>query len=194
MNELEVQYQPIISLFDGSNAGCEALLRWNHPIYGVLPPMNSLHRRGTGLIVPIGNWVLRKACLEVHDWHKTTGREFFVSVNISSRQFLDNSLQDTIREALEESQLTASLLHLEVTEGTAMYDIDMTSRILKQISNTGVKIAIDDFGRGYSALGYLTQFPVDTIKIDRSFIQDVGVNENISTVTTAMIMMAHVMT
>ncbi|MBN1537682.1 MAG: EAL domain-containing protein [Anaerolineales bacterium] len=193
-NELEVQYQPIISLFDGSIVGCEALLRWNHPIYGVLSPDEFITiAEETGLIVPIGKWVLRKACLEVNDWLKTDNREFFVSVNISSRQFLDNSLQDTIQEALEESHLPASALHLEVTEGTAMQDIEMTSRILRQISSTGVKISIDDFGRGYSALGYLTQFPVDTIKIDRSFIQDVGKSDNISTVTTAMIMMAHVM-
>lgn len=193
-NELEVQYQPIISLVDGEIAGCEALLRWNHPVYGVLPPDEFISiAEETGLIIPIGRWVLRKACLEVQDWHKSMDRDFFVSVNLSSRQFMNNNLENTIREALEESHLPASSLHLEVTEGTAMQDIEMTSRILKQISNTGVKIAIDDFGRGYSALGYLTQFPVDTIKIDRSFIQDVGENENISTVTTAMIMMAHVM-
>ncbi len=192
--ELEVQYQPIISLLDGSVAGCEALLRWNHPIYGVLAPDDFITiAEETGLIVPIGKWVLRKACLEVHDWLSSMNRDFFVSVNLSSRQFLDNSLEETIRAALEESQLPASSLYLEVTEGAAMHDIEVTARVLHQINNTGVKIAIDDFGRGYSALGYLTQFPVDTIKIDRSFIQDVGENDNISTVTTAMIMMAHVM-
>jgi diguanylate cyclase (GGDEF)-like protein/PAS domain S-box-containing protein len=192
--ELEVQYQPIISLLDGSIVGCEALLRWNHPSNGVLTPDDFINiAEETGLIIPIGTWVLRKTCLEVHDWLSTLDRDFFVSVNLSSRQFLDNSLEETIRAALSESHLPASSLYLEVTEGAAMQDIDMTSRVLHQISNTGVKIAIDDFGRGYSALGYLTQFPVDTIKIDRSFIQDVGENDNISTVTTAMIMMAHVM-
>ncbi len=193
-HELEVQYQPIISLFDGSIVGCEALLRWNHPIYGLLAPDDFINiAEETGLIVPIGRWVLRKACLEARDWQKTVERDFFVSVNLSSRQFLDNNLVETIQEALDESQLPAPSLYLEVTEGAAMHDIEMSSRVLRQINNTGVKIAIDDFGRGYSALGYLTQFPVDTIKIDRSFIQDVGENDNISTVTTAMIMMAHVM-
>ncbi|NMC13498.1 MAG: EAL domain-containing protein [Chloroflexi bacterium] len=192
--ELEVQYQPIISLNDGTIVGCEALLRWNHPNLGVLNPNDFIQiAEETGLIVSIGKWVLKTACSEAREWLNTIDQNFFVSINLSSRQFLDNTLQETIRIALEESQLPASSLYLEVTESAAMHDIEMTSRILRQVSDTGVKIAIDDFGRGYSALGYLTQFPVDTIKIDRSFIQDIGINERISTITTAMIMMAHVM-
>ena len=193
-NELEVQYQPIISLTDGTIVGCEALLRWKHPLHGFLNPDDFIRiAEETGLIIPIGKWVLRTACSEAREWLKIVDRDFFVSINLSSRQFLDNTLEKTVREVLEDTQLPASSLYLEVTESAAMNDIDVTSRILHQISDIGVKIAIDDFGRGYSALGYLIQFPVDTIKIDRSFIQDVGQNERISTVTAAMIMMSHVM-
>ncbi|MFN2442430.1 MAG: putative bifunctional diguanylate cyclase/phosphodiesterase [Thermoanaerobaculia bacterium] len=191
--ELELYYQPLIDLQSGGIYGLEALLRWNHPEKGtILPDQFIPTAEVSGLIVPIGGWVVREACRQARFWQRQKGVDLVVSVNLSARQFQQPDLIDTIRLALEESRLPPRLLELEITETSAMHDVQRTIRTLHELKELGVRVAIDDFGTGYSSLSYLKQFPVDTLKLDQSFVRDLIAPQD-AKIVSGVIAMAHSM-
>jgi len=186
--EFRVFYQPIVSLENGDLAGFEALIRWQHPERGFVNPADFIPlAEDTGLIVPIGKWILRKACQQLcsWQWQAPANRNLFMSVNLSSKQVSQPDLVAQIRDILEETNVDPKHLKLELTESAVMQNADMAARLLKRLKDLGVQLSIDDFGTGYSSLGYLHRFPVNTLKIDRSFIGRIGeAAENIEIVRT----------
>jgi diguanylate cyclase (GGDEF)-like protein len=188
-NELWVAYQPKIDLDSGETVGVEALLRWDHPALGSVPPMSFIPiAEDCGLIVPIGEFVLREAVRQTAAWAEQ-GHRLCVSVNISGRQLLDDNLPDLVARILAEAGLPPQQLCLELTESVLMSDAGCTTRILARLHQLGVTISIDDFGTGYSSLAYLQRFPVDELKIDRTFINDLTRHESQRALVTAMIAM-----
>ncbi|WP_018754827.1 bifunctional diguanylate cyclase/phosphodiesterase [Paenibacillus terrigena] len=188
--ELILYYQPQISMKDGSIAGMEALIRWNHPTKGIIPPDQFIaHAEETGLIVPIGEWVLRTACRQNKEWQVQGFPPMRVAVNLSARQFLKKNLVQFVENVLEETGLAPDYLELEITEGT-MLDVQRSTDALEKLKKLGVHIAIDDFGTGYSSLSYLTNFPLDKLKIDQSFIRDMPTNLNNKAIVSTIISMA----
>ena len=188
--ELRVHYQPIIELKGGCVAGHEALVRWQHPSRGLVPPSEFIQlAEDTGLILQIGEWVLREACR----WATFIGidRGLPVSVNLSARQFGDPTLVATVAQALKDSGLPASLLELEITESTAMQHTDVTAATFAKLKQLGVSIAIDDFGTGYSSLAYLKRFAVDRLKIDRSFVADIPGDKDHKAIVAAVVALSH---
>jgi diguanylate cyclase (GGDEF)-like protein/PAS domain S-box-containing protein len=170
-------YQPIVALVSGEIAGFEALLRWQHPTRGLLGPSEFIPvAEETGLIRELGWWNLRQACQQVSKWRAASGdhRHLTISVNLSAKQFLQPNLVEDIRKLLTELALPAEALKLEITESTVMGDPTGAVAMLQQIKSLGIRLAIDDFGTGYSSLSYLHRFPLDTLKIDRSFISGMG--------------------
>jgi diguanylate cyclase (GGDEF)-like protein len=168
-NELELLYQPLVNLRAGRVCGFEALLRWRHPERGMVSPAEFIPvAEETGLIIPIGAWALRRACLDASAWPEPVR----VAVNVSPVQFRSPRLVEAVAEALSEADLPASRLELEITESVMLHDSAATMGTLRRLHDLGMLIAMDDFGTGYSSLGYLRSFPFDKIKIDQSFIQD----------------------
>jgi diguanylate cyclase (GGDEF)-like protein len=189
--ELSVAYQPIFQLANGRLVGAEALLRWQHPEHGMIPPSVFIDvAEQTGLIEGMGRQVLVRACTEAMRW-KREGEEPFVSVNVSARQLRLGDLAAVVSAALEESGLVPSRLHLEITETAVMGDEIQTSALLARLRATGVKIWLDDFGTGFSGLSHLRRVPVDGVKIDRSFVADVLRDPDDLALTSAIIAMAH---
>jgi diguanylate cyclase (GGDEF)-like protein len=186
--EFRVFYQPIVSLENGNLAGFEALIRWQHPERGFVNPSDFIPlAEDTGLIVPIGMWILQKACQQLcqWQWQSPQNRNLFMSVNLSSKQVSQPDLVSRIRDILEETNVDPQHLKLELTESAVMHNADMAARLLKRLKSLGVQLSIDDFGTGYSSLGYLHRFPVNTLKIDRSFVGRIGeAAENIEIVRT----------
>ena len=177
LHQFRVHYQPIHLLSDGRLAEVEALVRWQRPGYGLVAPLSFIPvAEETGLIVPIGRWVLHEACAQAKAWHTEfpTLPPLIMSVNLSARQFQDAELLNDIEEALEISGLDPRALKLEVTESVAMRDIEASVAKMQALKALGIQLAIDDFGTGYSSLGYLKRFPVDALKIDRSFVEGLG--------------------
>ncbi|HET8796315.1 MAG TPA: EAL domain-containing protein [Thermoanaerobaculia bacterium] len=171
--ELELLYQPQIDAGSMHVIGMEALLRWRHPQRGVILPESFIRvAEERGLILPIGEWVLRRACREARRFQDLGHPRFRVAVNISARQFRDPLLLSAVQDALAQAGLPAQSLELEITETVAMEDVDLTMTTLMQLRNLGISIAIDDFGTGHSSLSYLKRFPIDALKIDRSFVAD----------------------
>ncbi|MGH9456180.1 MAG: putative bifunctional diguanylate cyclase/phosphodiesterase [Thermoanaerobaculia bacterium] len=192
-NEFVLFYQPLIDLRTGEIYGLEALVRWNHPDHGlVLPDRFIPAAEASGLIIPLGNWVLREACRQARFWQRQKGMDLVVSVNLSARQFHQADLTEQVRLALEDSRLPPRLLELEITETNAMQDVEKTIAILRELKTLGVRIAIDDFGTGYSSLSYLKQFPVDTLKLDQSFVRDLIAPQD-AKIVSGVIAMAHSM-
>jgi diguanylate cyclase (GGDEF)-like protein len=172
-NEFVLHYQPIISLENQAIAGFEALVRWQRPGYGLVYPDNFIHiAEETGLIVFLGMWVLREACRTTEQWQREFPQEqpLTISVNLSARQFVQPDLLGQVRQVLEESGIDPGTVRLEVTESVAMGDADRAIKVMSQLKALGVRISLDDFGTGYSSLSYLQRFPLDILKIDRSFI------------------------
>jgi diguanylate cyclase (GGDEF)-like protein len=191
-DELVLHYQPVVEIGTGRLHGVEALLRWRHPEKGLLWPSDFLAlAEATGLIVPIGPWVLRTACAQARDWHAQDLRELRVAVNLSARQFQQPDLAEHVRRALRETALPPHCLELEITETNAMQNTEATLRTFAELKALGVRISIDDFGIGYSSLGTLKRLPIDTIKIDRSFIRDITTDPDDAAIVTAVIAMAH---
>ncbi len=189
-NELTLYYQPLMDLRDGSVFGLEALIRWNHPDLGLLLPDKFIATAEvSGLIVPIGKWVLREACKQARNW-LNQGLDLVVSVNLSPRQFAQPDLVFQVQSALAEAQLPAGNLELEITESSAMHDVEQTIRVLRELKRLGVRISIDDFGTGYSSLSYLKKFPVDTVKLDQSFVRDITEPQD-GAIASGIISMAH---
>ena len=171
--EFCLHYQPQIDLGSGKIVAVEALIRWQHPERGQVAPDRFIPiAEETGAINAIGQWVLRTACQQHRDWVKMGFKPLKMAVNLSARQFQQPNLLDTIVEILEETQMKASYLELEITETTAVKDVELSISVLQQLREMGVQIAMDDFGTGYSCLSFIKQFPLDTLKIDRSFVRD----------------------
>jgi EAL domain-containing protein (putative c-di-GMP-specific phosphodiesterase class I) len=172
-NELAVYYQPIVSLSTGAFEGLEALVRWKHPRRGLISPLDFVPMaEETGLIVSIGRHVLNEACRQMEEWRKRypVASTMYVGVNLSARQFQQPALIAEVAGALHTSGLPASALALEITESVIMEESQFTNNALKALKDLGVRLAIDDFGTGYSSLSYLRRFPLDYLKIDRSFV------------------------
>jgi len=172
--EFLLLFQPQIDLKTNKIIGFEALIRWNSPDKGVLAPYKFIPiAEETNLIIPLGEWVIRETCKQNKKWHNM-GVTLTCAVNISAKQFLRSNLVNLIKDILNETQLDPKYLELELTETILMEDIEKTVNILNRLKKMGVKISIDDFGTGYSSLSYLKQFPIDTLKIDQSFISPIN--------------------
>jgi EAL domain-containing protein (putative c-di-GMP-specific phosphodiesterase class I) len=174
--EFVVHYQPIVDFATGAATGMEALVRWLHPTRGLLPPIEFIGvAEESGLIVPLGKWVLAEACRQTAKWRAVhpEASDLTVSVNLSTRQLLEPDLVRQVREVLEQTGLDPAALVLEITEGSLMQDAGTTALKLHHLKELGVRLAIDDFGTGSSSLAYLKQFPIDLLKIDKSFVDEV---------------------
>ena len=171
--ELFLVYQPMYEVGSKRVGAAEALIRWRHERFGIVPPDQFIPLADeTGHIIEIGDWVLRRACRQARDWQRPGCKPLAVSVNFSAAQFRDERIQERVRNALEESGLPPELLEMEITETVAMQDAEHAIATLRSLKNMGVRIAIDDFGTGYSSLSYLRRFPIDVLKIDRSFVME----------------------
>jgi diguanylate cyclase (GGDEF)-like protein/PAS domain S-box-containing protein len=190
--ELELYYQPQYAAADCSMQGVEALLRWHHKTKGMVPPCYFIPIiEDTGLIIPIGEWVLRQACQDMAKWQKSNIGVNRIAVNVSARQFKQPGFIDLVKEVIADSAIDPSQLELELTESILIDDLEHTLDVLTRLRAMGVRMAIDDFGTGYSSLNYLKQFPVDTLKIDQSFIQNLPHNNDDAQITRTIISMAH---
>jgi EAL domain-containing protein (putative c-di-GMP-specific phosphodiesterase class I) len=191
-NQFLLHYQPQVDLESGHITGMEVLLRWQHPEFGVISPGEFIPlAEETGLIVPIGEWVLRTACAQAKTWQREGFPAIRISVNLSGRQLLQNNLAEHVKQALRESKLDARYLDLELTESILMQDMEETISIMKELDKVGVLFSLDDFGTGYSSLSYLKRFPIDTLKIDRAFVNDISSDSDDAAITKAIIAMAH---
>lgn len=190
-DELVIYYQPQIDSKTNTIIGAEALLRWNHPTEGMISPVEFIPiAEETGLIVPIGRWVLKNACKQLKEWHAHGHSYMSLSVNLSGRQFEESNLVSMIKSTLAELDLAPEFLHIELTENQIIKNTDITIKKMKQLKRLGVNIAIDDFGTGYSSLGYLKNFPIDALKIDKSFIQDIVKDDDNAAITNTIITLA----
>jgi diguanylate cyclase (GGDEF)-like protein/PAS domain S-box-containing protein len=190
--EFFLAYQPQVDFVSGRIFGVEALLRWGYEEDEVLAPGDFIPlAEETGLILPIGEWVLAQACSQVMAWQKMGLPPIAVSVNLSSRQFWQERLVDTVSRILAETSLPSKNLHLEITENLLMKDFEATDRILKRLKSMGVRLCLDDFGTGYSSLNHLKRFPLDILKIDRSFVRDIESGSRDMAIVAAIIAMAH---
>ncbi len=190
--ELVLFYQPVAHMKTKNIVGVEALIRWKHPEMGMVSPAHFISvAESSGLIIPIGDWVLRTACKQAKLWQKKIDSELTVAVNLSARQFQQPNLVEEISEVLEETGLGAKYLELEITESNAMQNAENTIYTLRELKALGVRIAMDDFGTGYSSLNYLKRFPIDTLKLDQSFVRDITTDPSDAAIATAVIAMAH---
>ena len=186
--EVQVHYQPLVSLTDHRIVGAEALVRWDHPDHGILLPAQFIKlAEDNGTILPIGRLVLEMACLQAKTWKDVYGVALQVGVNLSARQFQDVGLADDVARVLRTTSLDPAQLCLEITESLAMDDVDLTESILTRLHTLGVRLAIDDFGTGHSSLGYLARFPIDVVKIDQSFVRDIDRNQVKSAIVSAVV-------
>ena len=191
-NELVVYYQPLVDMKSSQVMGSEALIRWQHPEHGLLPPGHFIPvAEETGLICPISDLVVETACMQNKAWQQAGYDPLTVAVNVSARQFHQDTLVHSVTKALQKSHLDPWYLELELTESIMMQDSDATIKVLKRLKDMGIRISIDDFGTGYSSLSYLKRFPIDSVKIDRSFIQDITANSDDAAIAAAVIAMAH---
>ncbi|MEO7208300.1 MAG: EAL domain-containing protein [Steroidobacteraceae bacterium] len=190
--EFFLHYQPKVEVCSGRITGVEALLRWKHPLRGLVPPLDFIPlAEETGLIVPIGEWVLATACARTKAWQGRGLPNLRVAVNLSARQFADTMLLAKLTRIIHASGLDPSLLELEITESVVMSNAEGAVSVLEKLKSIGVQIAIDDFGTGYSSLAYLKRFPIDILKVDRSFIRDIPADSGDMKITRAIIAMAH---
>jgi diguanylate cyclase (GGDEF)-like protein len=190
-NEFVLHYQPILDIAGHKLHGVEALLRWRHPELGLLGPDRFLPlAESTGLVLRIGPWVLREACRQAREWQQRGHPELCLAVNMSVRQFLQPGLLGTVSAVLEETGLAAPHLEIEITETDAMQNAELMGETLRGLVSLGVRLSIDDFGTGYSSLGYLKRFPIQTLKIDRSFVGDVVSDQDDAAIVSAILAMA----
>jgi len=189
--QFELCYQPQVSLQTRQLLGVEALIRWNHPQKGLLLPSEFIPMaEESGLIVPIGEWILRTACQDIRSWHEQRFRPISLSVNLSGRQFREDGLIDLVARILHETKANPDMLEFEITESVLMDDAESTVARLAALSGMGIHLAIDDFGTGYSSMTYLKRFPVERLKIDHSFIRDIPHDQDDVAITVATIQMA----
>ncbi|MDQ2695060.1 MAG: EAL domain-containing protein, partial [Pseudomonadota bacterium] len=190
--ELLLYYQPQMELASGRLLGMEALIRWQHPHRGLVPPARFIPvAEEVGLILPIGEWVLRQACQQHRRWQEAGYGPVRVAVNLSARQFRQGTLLEVLTRILRETAMPPSLLELELTEGMLMQHTQETVETLRALNRLGIRITIDDFGIGYSSLSYLKRFPIHKLKVDRSFVRDITVDPDDAAIVSAIIAMAH---
>lgn len=191
-NEFRMYYQPILSLKDGKIIRLEALIRWFHPERGIVPPLEFIPvAEETGLIIKLGEWILRTVCLQIKAWHDAGHPELGMAINFSAKQFQQANLADLIKNTIEETGADPSKIELEITETVAIQDIELSIKILKKLKLLGISISIDDFGVEYSSLSNLKHFPIDSLKVDRTFIRDIPDNADDTAITRAIIALAH---
>ena len=194
-NELRALYQPQVEAASGRVVGFEALMRWQHPGLGLIPPARFIPlAEDNGQIVRMGAWILREACQQAAAWQSLApsgGAGLRIAVNLSARQFGDPEVARHVEEALLASGLAPALLELEITEGTAMQDLHHTLELLRRFKAMGLKLAIDDFGTGYSSLAYLKRFPLDVLKVDQSFVRHLCTEREDRAIANAVITLAH---
>lgn len=189
--QFEVYYQPKVDLSSGKLCGVEALIRWNHPQNGMLlPGIFIAQAEKTGLISPIGEWVLRAACAQAKEWHDMGFDDISIAVNLSAHQFYQQNVANLVSGVLTDTGLSAGFLELELTESILMSDSDSMLAALREIKAVGITLTLDDFGTGYSSLAYLKRFPIDVIKIDRSFVRNITTDANDATLTKTIVLMA----
>ena len=192
LNQLQLVYQPQVDLQTGQICGVEALLRWQHPELGAVSPGQFIPlAEESGLIIGIGEWVLRRACQDIRRWLDHGIKVPHVAINASPLQFRDNNLVLQVKAALTESQIDPALIYIEVTESALMDDVPRNESMLKALKDLGIKLSLDDFGTGYSSLSYLKRFPFDQVKIDRSFVQDIATSQSDSLLVKVIVSMAH---
>jgi EAL domain-containing protein (putative c-di-GMP-specific phosphodiesterase class I) len=192
--EFQVHYQPIVELQTRQIAGFEALVRWEHPERGMIPPGVFIPlAEETGLILPLGLWVLRAACSQLHDWQDRAPElaGLIMSVNLSSKQLAQPDLVERLDQVLQETGLAPQHLKLEITESVIMEHPNSAAEILRQIKNRGIQLSLDDFGTGYSSLSYLHRFPIDTLKVDRSFVNRIDVEDGDPVIVQTIVALAH---
>jgi diguanylate cyclase (GGDEF)-like protein len=188
--EFLLHYQPKVNLNTGEITGVEALVRWQHPERGLVPPAQFVPiAEDCGLILQIGRWVLREACRQARDWQDAGLPPLPIAVNVSAVEFRDKGFVQGVRTILAETGLEARYLELELTEGVLMDDAESTASVLQELKTMGAQLAVDDFGTGYSSLSYLRQFPIDVLKIDRSFVNQITADPDDSTIVSAIINM-----
>jgi len=191
-DEFQVYYQPKVSLRDGTIVGAEALLRWMHPRIGQINPSEFIPlAEESGLIIPLGEKVLEMVCQQISAWREEGLPSLKVAINISARQFRQENLGETVRRLLTEYQVPGEMLDIELTESMVMHDTDHAALTLRELKDLGVTLSLDDFGTGYSSLSYLKRFPIDCLKIDRSFVRDINTNPDDAAIAHAVIAMAH---
>jgi len=190
-NEYMLYYQPRVDLLSGQIIGAEALLRWRHPEMGLVPPADFIPiLEETGMIIPVGDWALREACRQNRIWQDMGLTPIRVAVNLSVRQFIQKDLADSVVRALDAAGLSAEHLELEITEDLLLEHNQTNIITLSRLKNMGIHISIDDFGTGYSSLSYLKRLPIDTLKIDQSFVRDIGTDPDNKAIASAIIAMA----
>lgn len=191
-DQLHLVYQPKFGVAEGNLVGTEALLRWQHPEFGLVPPSRFIPlAEETDLIIPLGRWVIERACEQAARWRDDGLIGVPVSINVSSRQFHYGDLIQTVEATLVRFGLDPGLVELELTEGTLIEDVELARRTLERLRDVGVRVSVDDFGTGYSSLSYLKQFPIDALKIDRSFIEGITDHADGAAIPTAIIRMGH---
>ena len=192
LEQFELHYQPVIDIKSQTITGAEALIRWNHAKKGLILPDRFIPvAEESDLIIRIGEWVLNEACMQNKKWQQNGHDNLKININLSARQFCDTHLPKTVRDALDRSNIDPSLLTLELTESVIMDNVDKTIKNLHALKDIGVNLAIDDFGTGYSSLAYLKRFPIDTLKIDKSFIRDVDVYSDDKSIVQSIIALGH---
>ena len=190
--EFTLYYQPKFDLATRQPSGAEALLRWNHPERGMVPPTEFIPvLEETGLIVPVGEWAMRRACHDMKNWQSGAPILGAVSVNLSARQFRQPDLHERIKALVSASGVEPRLIQFEITESQLMQDPGHAIHVMRALCDAGISIAIDDFGTGYSSLAYLTRFPVSALKIDRSFVREMSRDRNDATIVRTIVEMAH---
>jgi diguanylate cyclase (GGDEF)-like protein/PAS domain S-box-containing protein len=193
-DELVLFYQPIVVTDTGRYLGVEALVRWNHPKRGLVPPLDFIPiAESTGLIIPLGRWVLDQACQQMRIWRRDglVGEDFYVSVNLSARHLRDPNVVEDVAHALDVAGLPANALLIEVTESALVEDLDPTGAVFTRLKGLGVRLAIDDFGTGYSSLARLSTFPLDVVKIDKSFVDRLTLSADGEATVRAVVALAH---
>ncbi|MDQ5947369.1 MAG: hypothetical protein QG619_2801 [Pseudomonadota bacterium] len=191
-DEITVFYQPIVSLKTGAIIGAEALARWKHPRIGMIHPPEFIPlAEETGLIIPLGERILRLVCTQLAAWRQAGMPPLQVALNISARQFRQDDLPGLVRRTLDEAGLEGSALEFELTESMVMHDVENAIAMLRELKQQGVALSLDDFGTGYSSLAYLKRFPIDALKIDRSFVRDIDSEPDDAAIARAVIAMAH---
>jgi diguanylate cyclase (GGDEF)-like protein len=191
-HEFILHYQPILNITTKEIVGFEALLRWQHPNKGIIPPNDFIYIiEEMGLIVPIGYWVIEEATRQIKEWQEKFNKELSININLSTRQCAEKDLAENINEILERNQLNPSTLNLELTESLIIKDTNAIKFTLENLRNLGIQVQIDDFGTGYSSLGYLHKLPIDTLKIDRTFVNRLGLEASGSNIVQTILALAH---
>ncbi|MGI8896755.1 MAG: putative bifunctional diguanylate cyclase/phosphodiesterase [Pyrinomonadaceae bacterium] len=191
-DEFIIHYQPQVNIQSFQLVAMEALVRWEHPALGLLYPSEFIGlAEGNGLIVTIGEWVLRTACLQSKSWQDAGFDPLRIAVNLSARQFQQPGLFELVAQVLKDTGLDPNFLELELTEGSIMKDPNQAIRKLHELKAMGIQISVDDFGTGYSSLNYLKRFPIDTLKVDQSFVRDINTDPDNEAIVSAIITLAH---